>query len=357
MASERSKRGWARVVEPIDPARGRARRRIGDRRRRDAGAARGDAARSRRQGEAGPDAAHEPLDAAVLQHPRRAGAALGAPRSSSSRSRCSTSEQLCSWRSQRTLGASRGAEARQHDCRRRRGPLASTSNGPEEAIEAAREANAIIDQRTFSWTDLLAQFEHAARNVRITVQQPRRTRRFVIGSAEARSVEDLEQFIDALEKTGAFQNVLATHGADQRRRMAIEAVIEAPVQQPAARLATRPAGDGDEELPVLMTHGTCSIPLFRRTSVVVIIAGGTCNVLYSVVASAGAERRQRRTAHAGRRAGELAARRPTSAAQRHAHGKGSRRQGAGPRSTASAAGRIPPARARRTAWTLQRAGR
>ena len=69
------------------------------------------------------------------------------------------------------------------------------------------EANAIIDQRTFSWTDVFAHFERTLPpDVRITSVQQRTGGQLVLG-AEARSVEDIDLFIEALEKTGAFRNV------------------------------------------------------------------------------------------------------------------------------------------------------
>lgn len=78
---------------------------------------------------------------------------------------------------------------------------------------AAREANAIIDQRAFSWTDLFAQFEATLPpDVRITAVQPRLQRggEFIVAvGVEARRAEDLDAFIEALETQGGFGNVLS----------------------------------------------------------------------------------------------------------------------------------------------------
>jgi hypothetical protein len=94
---------------------------------------------------------------------------------------------------------------------------------------AAREAKSIIDMRTFSWTDLLAQFEKTLpENVRITAVQPRveRDGRFIIGiRVEARQIDDLETFLNELEKTGAFRNVLTTDEQATDDGL-LEAVIE-----------------------------------------------------------------------------------------------------------------------------------
>jgi Tfp pilus assembly protein PilN len=77
--------------------------------------------------------------------------------------------------------------------------------------KAAGEANAIIDQRTFPWTDLLAHFEAALpANMRITqVQQGSEADTLLIG-AQARSIDEINQFIESLEMTGAFRDVIPT---------------------------------------------------------------------------------------------------------------------------------------------------
>jgi len=112
--------------------------------------------------------------------------------------------------SQRTLGAK--AAAAERETTRLRAEAVQTLarvDKKELAIvdKAAREANAIIDQRTFSWTEVLGHFEHTLpSDVRITSVQQRAGRQIVLG-AEARSIDDIHQFIEALEKTGAFQNV------------------------------------------------------------------------------------------------------------------------------------------------------
>ena len=77
---------------------------------------------------------------------------------------------------------------------------------------AAHEANALIDRRTFSWTELLNHFQATLPpDVRIggvTPQQDAEGRRLVQVSVFSKRVEDVEQFMDALEKTGAFSGVL-----------------------------------------------------------------------------------------------------------------------------------------------------
>lgn len=83
-----------------------------------------------------------------------------------------------------------------------------------EAVQgAAREANALIDRRTFSWTELLNQFQLTLPpDVRIAGVLPQidsEGRRLLQISVFSRRVEDLESFMDALEKTGMFSGVLS----------------------------------------------------------------------------------------------------------------------------------------------------
>jgi hypothetical protein len=76
---------------------------------------------------------------------------------------------------------------------------------------AAREANTLIDQRAFSWTDLMAQFETTLpQDVRIRVVQPRLDGgRFIVSIAvQGQSPEDIDAFIEALEQSGKFRDVL-----------------------------------------------------------------------------------------------------------------------------------------------------
>jgi hypothetical protein len=83
---------------------------------------------------------------------------------------------------------------------------------------AANEANGLIDRRTFSWTELLNQFQETLPpDVRIGGVMPQRDdqgRRLVQVSVFSRRVEDLEEFMNALEQTGAFSGVLSR--ADQQ---------------------------------------------------------------------------------------------------------------------------------------------
>ena len=118
--------------------------------------------------------------------------------------------------SQYTLGASASeAETEAERLQAEAVRIRSQINAEELAVvaAAAREANAIIDQRAFSWTDLFAHFEATLPpDVRVTAVQPRLERNgdFVVAiGVEARRPEDLDAFIESLEDRGGFRDVLS----------------------------------------------------------------------------------------------------------------------------------------------------
>ena len=98
----------------------------------------------------------------------------------------------------------------------------------ESVLAAAREVRALVDRREFAWTALLGQFETALPpDVRIRAVQPHLEKGVftVAVVAQARRIEDLSGFIEALEATGAFHDVQPkqqTRGDDGL----LEAVIE-----------------------------------------------------------------------------------------------------------------------------------
>ncbi|HXE79936.1 MAG TPA: hypothetical protein VNK41_04240 [Vicinamibacterales bacterium] len=92
----------------------------------------------------------------------------------------------------------------------------------------AREANALIDGRTFSWTELFNRFEATLPpGVRLASVRPSRDEdgQFVVRvDVVARSVDDIDAFMDALESRGGFRDVLARReSVDEEGR--IEATI------------------------------------------------------------------------------------------------------------------------------------
>jgi hypothetical protein len=133
--------------------------------------------------------------------------------------------------SQRALGSS--AAAAETEAARLRGEAARVRAqiNPQElkiVANAAREANTIIDQRAFSWTELFAQFEDTLpADVRITAVRPRLDRgQFIVAiGVQARRAEDLDAFIEALENKGAFHNVLAVQEQTNEAGL-LEAIVD-----------------------------------------------------------------------------------------------------------------------------------
>ena len=133
--------------------------------------------------------------------------------------------------SEGTLGV-RAEEAEQESTRLRSeaaGLRAQINPNELQAVAGrAREANAIIDRRAFSWTELLAQFEEALpAEVRVVAVQPRLDGDAFIVSVvvQGRRAEMLDDFIEALEATGRFQNVLAVETRTDDQGL-LEAVVE-----------------------------------------------------------------------------------------------------------------------------------
>ena len=146
--------------------------------------------------------------------------------------------------SQRTLGAQ--AEQAETEAARLRAEAAQIrqridTKELEIVALAAREANGIIDQRTFSWTDLFTHLEATLpADVRATEITPQPASKVVSIRVQARSVEDLGEFIEGLEKTGAFHDVLPKSEVTMENDV-IEADIDARyTQAPAAVVETRP---------------------------------------------------------------------------------------------------------------------
>jgi Tfp pilus assembly protein PilN len=82
------------------------------------------------------------------------------------------------------------------------------------ASAEARQANTLIDRRTFSWTELFNRFERTLpENVRITAVRPKVDPKLGIVltmAIVAKSVDDVSLFMENLERTGAFEDLLST---------------------------------------------------------------------------------------------------------------------------------------------------
>ena len=114
------------------------------------------------------------------------------------------------------------------------------------AAADARQANDLIDRRTFSWTELFNRFESTLPDdVRIASVKPLvdRDRGIVLTiNVLAKTVDDVYTFIENLEETGAFSNI---RPVDERNDEAglllstLETVYVPSAGKPAARTGGR----------------------------------------------------------------------------------------------------------------------
>jgi Tfp pilus assembly protein PilN len=103
-------------------------------------------------------------------------------------------------------------EKRATDLRQQAAQVRKTVDQKQIALASveARQANDLIDRRTFSWTELFNRFETTLPDeVRITSVRPKIEKgQFQLTIAVvARGVEDLSQLMDRLKATGAFTKV------------------------------------------------------------------------------------------------------------------------------------------------------
>jgi Tfp pilus assembly protein PilN len=110
------------------------------------------------------------------------------------------------------------------------------------AAADARQANELIDRRTFSWTELFNRFETTLPDeVRIASVRPRIDRDhgfMLVINVTARSVDDVNSFIINLENTGAFMNI---RPADERTDEAgmVQSSLEAEYLPSAGKPSVR----------------------------------------------------------------------------------------------------------------------
>ena len=109
---------------------------------------------------------------------------------------------------QATSAENRARDLRAHAASVRRG---LDSKRLEAISTAARDANAIIGQRLFSWTDLLNRLETTLPpDVRITSMRPNVDSKgaiTVVMTVVGRRVEDIDRFMENLQSTGSFSDV------------------------------------------------------------------------------------------------------------------------------------------------------
>lgn len=119
----------------------------------------------------------------------------------------------------------------------------------ELVVNAAAEANALIDQRTFSWTEFFNQIESTLPpDVMLTSVRPsyKDGITHVAISVLARQAVDLEEFMDKLEATGSFTEVVPA-SQDRTEDGLARAIIESVYVRPEA--AGAPASAADAPAP------------------------------------------------------------------------------------------------------------
>jgi Tfp pilus assembly protein PilN len=135
-------------------------------------------------------------------------------------------------------------EARAVELRANAGRLRASVDAKQlDAASAdAQQANNLIDRRTFSWTELLNRFETTLPDqVRIVAVRPKVDRRagtILTISVVARGTEDVSEFMDKLEATGAFKEIRGTSEERHNDQGMLEGTIETrylPSAEPAAQ--------------------------------------------------------------------------------------------------------------------------
>jgi Tfp pilus assembly protein PilN len=110
---------------------------------------------------------------------------------------------------------------------------------------AAAEANRLIDQRTFSWTEFFNRIEETLpSDVMLTAVQPsfEQQQTVIVMTVLGRRTEDIDEFMDKLEGTRAFGQVLPTQEdptEEGLHRVVLRAVYSG-ASQPAASQAAEP---------------------------------------------------------------------------------------------------------------------
>lgn len=140
---------------------------------------------------------------------------------------------------------------------RTRGNAVAVRNSVDRAALAslagsAREANSLIDARTFSWTTFFGYIEDTIpTGVRLNAVSPAIEKGDIVVTMLliGRQAEDVATFMTALEETGAFYDVMPT-GADRTEdgmeRVTIRAGYLPPAPAPAPAAAATPAKGGGQ---------------------------------------------------------------------------------------------------------------
>jgi Tfp pilus assembly protein PilN len=142
-----------------------------------------------------------------------------------------------------------GDRARAAELRAEAARLRGSVNPQEIEVASieARQANALIDRRTFSWTDLFNQFESTfPDNVRVAAVRPtvdEKTGLVLTLNVVARSVDDVDELIRRLEGAGSFSNLLSVEehfGTDGMLEATLQGNYVQPQPKAAAPEAKKP---------------------------------------------------------------------------------------------------------------------
>jgi Tfp pilus assembly protein PilN len=137
-------------------------------------------------------------------------------------------------------------EGRSRDLREQAASLRATVDPKqvEFASSEARQANELIDRRTFSWTELLNRLETTQPDdVRLVAVRPRveKDGSIVLSiNVVSKSVEDVAEFMKSLEETGAFAAVRPVVEAVNDEGL-LETTLESGYMPSAAKAEEKPA--------------------------------------------------------------------------------------------------------------------
>jgi hypothetical protein len=120
----------------------------------------------------------------------------------------------------------------------------------ELVVAAAQEANALIDQRTFSWTRFFNEIESTLPpDVMLTSVRPtvKDGATHVTMGVLGKRAEDVDEFMEKLEATGAFEHVNPAAGdrtEEGLHRVVVESDYTGLLDDPPAEAAPTPSAPG-----------------------------------------------------------------------------------------------------------------
>ena len=129
---------------------------------------------------------------------------------------------------------------------------------------ASREANGLIDRRVFSWTGLLGTLEATVPpNVHVASVRPASDREghlVVTIVAVGRQAEDIQQFVDQLEKAGSFRQLVSRSETTNQQGL-LEVALEGRYTPAAPPTPASPAATAK---PAAATQPAASVAADRR---------------------------------------------------------------------------------------------